>query len=98
MQHATEKLRTLRDLCLVPRSESQEQTALGHATNEMRREGTHRDAELGKLCGNGMIVDLPADAREVIGYIKEAGRTGLSLPGDIRDEAFCQKLVSEAVL
>lgn len=43
---------------------------------------------------------LPAeepDAREVIALIKEAGRTGLALPGDLRDEAFCQKLVADAV-
>jgi NAD(P)-dependent dehydrogenase (short-subunit alcohol dehydrogenase family) len=43
---------------------------------------------------------LPAeepDAREVIALIKEAGRTGLAIPGDLRDEAFCQQLVAEAV-
>jgi NAD(P)-dependent dehydrogenase (short-subunit alcohol dehydrogenase family) len=43
---------------------------------------------------------LPAeepDAREVIALIKSAGRIGLALPGDIRDEAFCQKLVADAV-
>jgi len=43
---------------------------------------------------------LPAeepDAREVIALIKSAGRVGLALPGDIRDEAFCQKLVADAV-
>jgi hypothetical protein len=36
------------------------------------------------------------DAREVIQLIKEAGRTGISIPGDLREEAFCQRLVSEA--
>ena len=36
------------------------------------------------------------DAREVIQLIKDAGRTGVAIPGDLRDEAFCQKLVSEA--
>jgi NAD(P)-dependent dehydrogenase (short-subunit alcohol dehydrogenase family) len=43
---------------------------------------------------------LPAeeeDAREVIALIRAAGRTGLPLPGDLRDEAFCQKLVADAV-
>ncbi len=29
------------------------------------------------------------DAREVIGFIQECGRTGVSIPGDLRDEAFC---------
>jgi hypothetical protein len=37
------------------------------------------------------------DAREVIELIKSAGRVGLSIPGDIRDEGFCQRLVEEAV-
>jgi NAD(P)-dependent dehydrogenase (short-subunit alcohol dehydrogenase family) len=36
------------------------------------------------------------DAREVIQLIKEAGRTGIPIPGDLREEAFCQRLVSEA--
>ncbi len=37
------------------------------------------------------------DAREVMQLIKKAGRNGVPIPGDLRDEAFCQKLVSEAV-
>jgi NAD(P)-dependent dehydrogenase (short-subunit alcohol dehydrogenase family) len=43
---------------------------------------------------------LPAeesDAREVIQLIKEAGRNGVAIPGDLRDEAFCQSLVAQAV-
>src|SRR6266481_387207 len=43
---------------------------------------------------------LPAeepDAREVMALIKDAGQKGLSIPGDIRDEAFCRQLVAEAV-
>jgi NAD(P)-dependent dehydrogenase (short-subunit alcohol dehydrogenase family) len=38
-----------------------------------------------------------ADAKEVIALIKAEGRLGLAIPGDLRDESFCQKLVSEAV-
>ncbi len=38
-----------------------------------------------------------ADAREVIALMKEAGRTALAIPGDLRDEAFCQRLVADAV-
>ena len=38
-----------------------------------------------------------ADAREVIALIKAEGRTGLPIPGDLRDEAFCNSLVSQAV-
>jgi NAD(P)-dependent dehydrogenase (short-subunit alcohol dehydrogenase family) len=37
------------------------------------------------------------DAREVIAFISGAGRIGIPLPGDLRDEGFCQKLVSQAV-
>jgi NAD(P)-dependent dehydrogenase (short-subunit alcohol dehydrogenase family) len=43
---------------------------------------------------------LPAeesDAREVIQLIKDAGRQGYAIPGDLRDRAFCQRLVAEAV-
>ena len=46
------------------------------------------------------INHLPAeeeDAREVIELMKAEGRTALSIPGDIRDEAFCRRLVDEAV-
>ncbi len=45
---------------------------------------------------NYLPVEEP-DAREVIQLIKEAGRTGVAIPGDLRDEAFCQRLVNEAV-
>jgi len=37
------------------------------------------------------------DAREVIALIKAEGRTGLALPGDLRDESFCRQLVARAV-
>jgi NAD(P)-dependent dehydrogenase (short-subunit alcohol dehydrogenase family) len=37
------------------------------------------------------------DAREVIALIEKEGRKGVALPGDLRDEAFCEKLVEDAV-
>jgi NAD(P)-dependent dehydrogenase (short-subunit alcohol dehydrogenase family) len=43
---------------------------------------------------------LPAeepDAREVIELIKKAGRKAVAIPGDLRDENFCIRLVEEAV-
>jgi NAD(P)-dependent dehydrogenase (short-subunit alcohol dehydrogenase family) len=43
---------------------------------------------------------LPAeepDAREVIQLIRAAGRKGVALPGDIRSEEFCNRLVADAV-
>jgi NAD(P)-dependent dehydrogenase (short-subunit alcohol dehydrogenase family) len=42
---------------------------------------------------------LPAeepDAREVIALIRAEGRTAAAIPGDLRDEAFCRRLVEEA--
>lgn len=43
---------------------------------------------------------LPAeepDAREVIDLIRAEGRKAIAIPGDLREEAFCQKLVADAV-
>jgi NAD(P)-dependent dehydrogenase (short-subunit alcohol dehydrogenase family) len=37
------------------------------------------------------------DARQVIDLIRDAGRNGVAIPGDLRDEHFCQKLVEDAV-
>jgi NAD(P)-dependent dehydrogenase (short-subunit alcohol dehydrogenase family) len=37
------------------------------------------------------------DAKEVIELIKAEGRKAIAIPGDLRDESFCQKLVAEAV-
>ncbi|HEY2713221.1 MAG TPA: SDR family oxidoreductase [Chthoniobacterales bacterium] len=37
------------------------------------------------------------DADEVIALIKEAGRRGVGLPGDLREENFCKKLVADAL-
>jgi NAD(P)-dependent dehydrogenase (short-subunit alcohol dehydrogenase family) len=43
---------------------------------------------------------LPAeepDAREVLQLIEQDGRKGVAIPGDLRDEAFCKRMVEEAV-
>ena len=43
---------------------------------------------------------LPAeesDAKDVIDLIKAEGRMAVGIPGDLRDEAFCKRLVDEAV-
>ena len=37
------------------------------------------------------------DAREVLDLIKKEGRIGIGIPGDLREEAFCQRLVKESV-
>ncbi len=44
--------------------------------------------------------DLPAeepDAQEVVKLIKAEGRKAIAVPGDLREESFCQKLVADAV-
>lgn len=38
-----------------------------------------------------------ADAQEVVQLIQEAGRKAVPIPGDIRDESFCNQLVAQAV-
>ena len=43
---------------------------------------------------------LPAeesDAQEVVQLIRAAGRKAVTVPGDIRDEAFCRQMVADAV-
>lgn len=45
----------------------------------------------------GYLEQEEPDAREVIDLIRAEGRNAIALPGDIRDEAFCQRLVAEAV-
>jgi NAD(P)-dependent dehydrogenase (short-subunit alcohol dehydrogenase family) len=37
------------------------------------------------------------DAQEVVAIIKAAGRKAVAIPGDLREEAFCVRLVDEAV-
>jgi len=36
------------------------------------------------------------DAREVVALLKKEGRKAVAIPGDLRDENFCKKLVDEA--
>lgn len=37
------------------------------------------------------------DAEDVLAQVKAAGRRGFGIPGDLREEAFCRKLVDQAV-
>ena len=37
------------------------------------------------------------DAQEVVALIKAAGRKAVAIPGDLRSEAFCTKLVNDAI-
>ena len=38
-----------------------------------------------------------SDAREVVELIRAEGRKAVAIPGDIRDEAFCHRLVADAI-
>lgn len=69
---------------------------------------TGGDSGMGRACaiayareGADVAINyLPAeeaDAKEVIALIKAEGRKAVAIPGDIQDESFCQRLVSEAV-
>lgn len=45
----------------------------------------------------GYLPAEEADAREVISLIEAEGRTALALPGDIKDESWCQAIVQKAI-
>ncbi|WP_069385439.1 SDR family oxidoreductase [Cellulosimicrobium cellulans] len=45
----------------------------------------------------GYLPEEEEDARTTAGWIEKAGRRAVLLPGDVRDEAFCQQLVADAV-
>ena len=43
------------------------------------------------------LPDEEPDAREVMALIQKAGRKAVAIPGDLRDAAFCRRLVDEAL-
>ena len=45
----------------------------------------------------GYLPEEESDAAEVVRLIEAEGRTAVALPGDIRDEDFCRRLVADAV-
>ena len=45
----------------------------------------------------GYLPSEASDAQEVVKLIQDAGRKAVALPGDIKDEEFCKKLVHDAV-
>ena len=48
------------------------------------------------VCINYLPAEEP-DAKEVCDLIRDAGRKAVAIPGDIRDESFCNRLVEQAV-
>jgi NAD(P)-dependent dehydrogenase (short-subunit alcohol dehydrogenase family) len=43
------------------------------------------------------LPDEQADAQQTVDLVREAGRTALSAPGDVRDQDYCQGLIDQAV-
>lgn len=43
------------------------------------------------------LAEEEADAQEVVKLIEAEGRKAICVPGDLKDESFCEKLVSQAV-
>ncbi len=41
--------------------------------------------------------DEEPDARDVVALIEKEGRKAIAIPGDLREEAFCQELIATAV-
>src|SRR3712207_5873958 len=43
------------------------------------------------------LAEEEADAQETLRWVREAGRTGVAVAGDIRDESHCERLVQRTV-
>ena len=69
----------------------------GRVRAEPQRHSDHLAVRFGDMsCGHRVRTEEP-DAQEVIALIRAEGRIALGLPGDLRDEAFCKKLVEDTV-
>ena len=44
----------------------------------------------------GYLPDEESDAQEVLQFIRSAGKTGIGLPGDVKDETWCRQMVERA--
>lgn len=94
---------------MTPKPDHGEDSYIGHGRLEGRKAlVTGGDSGIGRAAaiafareGADVAINyLPSeesDAQEVIALIKAEGRTATALPGDISDEAFCRKLIIDAV-
>jgi NAD(P)-dependent dehydrogenase (short-subunit alcohol dehydrogenase family) len=94
---------------MEPRPDHGETTYQGHGRLTGRRALiTGGDSGMGRAAAiafaregadvaiNYLIHEQP-DADEVLALIRAAGRTGVGIPGDIREESFCEDLVARAI-
>jgi len=44
----------------------------------------------------GYLPEEESDAEEVLHFIRSAGKTGIGLPGDVKDETWCRQMVERA--
>jgi len=71
-----------------------------HGSGRLNRMGRAAAIAYAREGADVAINYVPAeepDAREVIQLIGQAGRNGVAIPGGLRSEAICQKLVADAV-
>jgi NAD(P)-dependent dehydrogenase (short-subunit alcohol dehydrogenase family) len=94
---------------MSPRVDHGEQTYRGSGRLQGRRALiTGGDSGIGRAVAlafaregaDVVISHLPeerADAQETVRLVQDAGRTGISLPGDVTDEAYCHEIVERTV-
>jgi hypothetical protein len=63
----------------------------------MGRAAAIADSREGADVAINYLPDEETDAKEVIALIEKEGRKGVALPGDLRNQAFCEKLVEDAI-
>jgi NAD(P)-dependent dehydrogenase (short-subunit alcohol dehydrogenase family) len=57
----------------------------------------HRYAREGANVAINYFPNEEEDAQDVVALLKAEGRTAVAIPGDLRDEDFCKRLVTDAV-
>ena len=92
---------------MVPKPDHGEESYRGFGRLEGRRAViTGADSGIGRAVaiafareGADLVLNYlsseEADAKEVVGLVEAAGRKAVAMPGDLKDEAFCVKLIEQ---